>query len=326
MYHVESEGNVDVELLAECGQIAQRLRDFEKDTWCIDLKELQRKSLCSFGAPPLASSHSITQKLNDIFDINENADNSTELVNHLKYLEDTVIKVHYQQELLRQTNQHHKRIQNIFYIKNNMNYSASSGNNSGSNNNNDNDLIASPTLTTAIHSIDQQHNGEQHERQLSATTTTTTGSRDNNNKSIHDDDDDDDKKDQNTTATRQSQNFYNPQQQCCAGRITNDDLNILLRELKRKIDYTEKMNWLCKFFYFFTFYFHFTFFFLRSKKVLFFFLILTFNPCKCKHFSHSTICYVVHDYVCSALLLLFHIGTCHLSQKKKKAQKILFHK
>lgn len=233
MYH-EAEGNVDVELLAECGQIAQRLRSLEK-SWSCELKELQRRTLVNTfcSPPPLVTSLSVTQKLSEIFDINENDttvdDNSQELVSRLRYLEDTVIKIHYQQELLRQTTavaasqKRHKRV----YIKGNMNYSASSGNN-----NND--------LSTSHEQLIGSNNGEH-----------AAGSGDNNNKrSILNKDDDDDDKDQSSTTTthcvKQSQNIYHQQQQLC-GRITEDDLRLLLRELKKKVDYTEKMNWLCKF-------------------------------------------------------------------------------
>lgn len=240
MYH-EAEANVDVELLAECGQIAQRLRSFEK-SWSCELKELQRTTLRStFGAPPpLITSLSITQKLSEIFDINENEtprdDNSEsdrdnqELVSRLRYLEDTVIKIHYQQELLRQTQRRsaaaasHKRV----YIKGTMNYSAASGNNN-------NDLSTSQSPTVAVHEqLIGSNNGEH-----------ATGSGDNNNKrSILSKDDDADKEQGSHCCHRQSQ--Y--QQQLC-GRITEDDLRLLLRELKKKVDYTEKMNWLCKFLY-----------------------------------------------------------------------------
>lgn len=232
MYHAEEEGNVDVELLAECGQIAQRLRSLEQ-AWCIDLKELQKKSLCSFGKPPLATSLSITHKLNAIFDINENATDvnySPELLSHLRYLEDTVIKIYHQQELLKHTTEHQNKITNaghkkVYYIKNNMNYSASSGN--SNNHNND----PQPQASMAI--------------QESAKNESAYGNKDNNNKTIlnNDNDDDNDQKSSN----RQSTNNIHHQQQHLSGRITNDDLQLLLRELKRKIDYTEKMNWLCKY-------------------------------------------------------------------------------
>lgn len=238
MYH-EDEGNVDVELLAECGQIAQRLRSLEK-LWTSELKELQRKTLLTTfsSPPPLITSLSVTQKLNEIFDLNENEakvdENNQELVSRLKYLEDTVIKIHYQQELLRQTTAlvkrnaaSHKRV----HIKGNMNYSTSSGNN--------NDLSTSQSPTAAIHEqLIGSNNGEH-----------ATGSGDNNNKRNilnKDDDDDMDQSSMTTTQCKQSQSIYNQQQQLC-GRIGNDDLRMLLRELKKKVDYTEKMNWLCKF-------------------------------------------------------------------------------
>jgi len=269
MFHVEEEVNVDVELLAECGQIAQRLRSLEQ-AWLIDLKDLQKKSLCNFGKPPLATTISLTHKLNDIFDINENTpdvENSPELINHLRYLEESVIKIHHQQELLRHTTEHHNRIANaahkkVYYSKSNMNYSASSGNNSKNNNINNNgsdDLTTSPSASMAIH--EHVNTNAKNESNNVSSTVLLSSSRD-NKKSIFcvDDDessDDDDKVQSKTTkiklttvnCNKQSQNIYHQhqqQQQQLSGRITNDDLKLLLRELKRKVDYTEKMNWLCK--------------------------------------------------------------------------------
>lgn len=246
MYH-EDQQFVDVELLAECGQIAHRLRSLEK-TWFFELKELQRKSVCSYTATPkLIASHSITQKLNDLLDhsilpnVDENRNNQ-ELVTRLKYLEDTVIKIHNQQELLKRNTATQKRV----HIKGNMNYSALSGS-SGSNNNNNNnnnDLSTSQSPTAAIHEqLISSNNGEH-----------ATGSGDNNNKKSILNNDDDDDKDQSSTTTattttnnkQQTQNIY--QQQLCAGRITEEDLQLLLRELKRKVDFTEKMNWLSEFY------------------------------------------------------------------------------
>lgn len=268
MYHVEAESNVDVELLAECGQIAQRLRSLEQ-SWRIDLKELQKQSLYTFGKPPLATSLSITHKLNDIFDINENSSDveySPELISHLRYLEDTVIKIHHQQELLRHTTEHQNRITNAahkkaYYItKNNMNYSASTENSSSnkSNNNNSNDLTtsspqATSTTSMAIHEFININ--AKHESNVNRDNNKSILNNDNNDNDGDDDDDgddeDDDRNNQKTNCSnKQSQNIYHHQQQL-SGRITNDDLQLLLRELKRKVDYTEKMNWLCEYNFFF---------------------------------------------------------------------------
>ena len=76
----EDEGSVDVELLAECGQIAQRLRGLEK-SWAIDLKDLQKQTLQHYPRPQLPSSLSVTQKLNEIFDNNEPCTNITSINN-----------------------------------------------------------------------------------------------------------------------------------------------------------------------------------------------------------------------------------------------------
>lgn len=259
MYLVEEEGNVDVELLAECGQIAQRLRALEQ-TWYIELKELQRNSLRSFGKPLLTSSISLTQKLNDIFDINDNECNnlSSELVNRLRYLEDIAIKIHKQQEFLKQAaegtleqKRNSSETHNKAHININMNYSTSSGNNSNNNSNvnssinNNNDLLA----TTAARENTREH-GESY---LNTSVKKTGSSRDNNNRSSannNDADDDDDKSKSSkiasaTVSSNQSQTIHHQHQQLC-DNITNEDLILLLRELKRKVDYTEKMNWLCK--------------------------------------------------------------------------------
>jgi hypothetical protein len=249
MYH-EDKQYVDVELLAECGQIAHRLRCLEK-TWFFELKELQKKSVCSYTATPkLIASLSITQKLNDLLDksispsIDENRNNQ-ELVNRLNYLEDTVIKIHkQQQELLKQNHITVAATQKRVHIKGNMNYSALSGSSGSNNNNNNNDLSTSQSPTAAIHEqLISSNNGEH-----------ATGSGDNNNKkSILNNDDDEDKDQSSMAATttttnnkQQTQNIY--QQQLCVGRITEEELQLLLRELKRKVDFTEKMNWLSEFY------------------------------------------------------------------------------
>lgn len=233
MYH-EDEGSLDVELLAECGQIAQRLRFLER-TWAIELKDLQRKSLISFGKPPLPSSHSVVLKLNEIFDINEHTspvdhkddDDDPEFVKRLRYLEESVIKIHYQQESLCQTGGQKRTTNNKkVHIKSNMNYSAAT-----KHNNND-DLMTSPT---GVRDDQQPHS------------CSSSSSRDNNNKSLTNDDDDDGA--QNELSQENCSNkqiIYHQQQLQLCSQITSDDLKLLLRELKRKVDFTEKMNWLCK--------------------------------------------------------------------------------
>lgn len=246
MYH-EDEGSADVELLAECGQIAQRLRSLER-TWSIELKDLQRKTLLSSGRPPLPSSHSVIQKLNEIFDFNEHdtavnnkeeADDDSEFVNRLRYLEDTVIKIHYQQELLKHTGGQKRTTNNRkVHIKSNMNYSAAATKN------NNNDLTTSPT---GIHELKDDQN-QQYETHLHLSTTSgVDSSRENNNKALLNDDADTQRdQNQDNCSNKQQQNIYHQQQQLCA-KITGDDLRMLIRELKRKVDFTEKMNWLCKY-------------------------------------------------------------------------------
>lgn len=231
MFH-EDDGSVDVELLAECGAIAQRLRSLER-SWSIELKDLQRKSLRSYGKPPLPSSLSITQKLNEIFDFTEadvalvtlkdsNKGDDPEFASRLRYLEDIVIKIHCQQELLR-----HKRTTTTtrkVHIKSNMNYSAAT-----KHNNND-DLMTSPT---GVRDDQQPHS-------------CSSSSRDNNNKSLTNDDDDGAQNELSQENCSNKQIIYHQQQLQLCSQITSDDLKLLLRELKRKVDFTEKMNWLCK--------------------------------------------------------------------------------
>lgn len=242
MYH-EDEGSVDVELLAECGQIAQRLRSLER-TWAIELKDLQRKSLVSFGKPPLPSSQSIVQKLNEIFDINEHAspvdhkdDDDPEFVNRLRYLEDTVIKIHYQQELLSQTGGQKRTTNNKkVHIKSNMNYSTATTKN------NNNDLTTSPT---GIHELkDDLYETQSH----SFITSDDGNSRESFNKSLLNDDVETqrDQNQANCSSNKQQQNICHQQQHLC-GKITDSDIRLLIRELKRKVDFTEKMNWLCEY-------------------------------------------------------------------------------
>lgn len=271
MFNEQVSGNVDAELLAECGQIAQRLRSLEK-SWSFELKELQKNSLLSshLPTPQLITSTSIAKKLNDILDIydldrrisnNNNIDednnNNQEVFKRIKFLEDTVIKIHYQQELLNQTkaNQHNRspltaiqqqqQQQRGAYIKGNMNYSALSGGNSNSKNN---DLSTSSQSSTAViheHHLNLISSSNNAEQQLNQQ---TTGSGDNNNKRNNDGGGGGgDEKNQSTkgSVSFSQQSIYHQKQQLC-DQISEDDLKLLLRELKRKVDYTEKMNWLCE--------------------------------------------------------------------------------
>lgn len=232
MFHEADGGSVDVELLAECGAVAQRLRSLER-SWSIELKDLQRKSLRSYGRPPLPSSHSITQKLNEIFDFADSElvvkdahkSDDPEFAGRLRQLEDTVIKIHCQQELQRQKRATTTR---KALVQSNMNYSTAAATK-----NNNNDLTTSPT---GIHELrDDQPPLES----LSHSCSSGGGNsaRDNNNKSSTMAED---------AELSQSNCIYHQQLQLC-DEISNDDLKMLLRELKRKVDFTEKMNWLCKF-------------------------------------------------------------------------------
>lgn len=105
-----------------------------------------------------------------------------------------------------------------------MNYSAASATK-----HNNNDLTTSPT-------------GIRDDRQFgthSHSCTMSDSGRDNNNKSLKSFDVD--------SSNKQQQNIYHQQQQQLCGKIHGDDLRMLIRELKRKVDYTEKMNWMCKY-------------------------------------------------------------------------------
>lgn len=231
MFH-EDDGSVDVELLAECGAIAQRLRSLER-SWSIELKDLQRKSLWSYGKPPLPSSHSITQKLNEIFDFTEadvalvsslkdnHKGDDPEFASRLRNLEDIVIKIHCQQELQK------RATTRKVHIKSNMNYSAATKHNN-------NDLMTSPT---GVRDDQQPHS--------------CSSSRDNINKSFTNDSADNDGGEAQNELSQENcssnkQIIYHQQQLQLCSHITSDDLKLLLRELKRKVDFTEKMNWLCK--------------------------------------------------------------------------------
>lgn len=246
MYH-EDEGSVDVELLAECGAIAQRLRSLER-TWVIDLKDLQKGSLQSFGRPPLPSSLSATQKLNEIFDGNEHVDNNEhrndpEFENRLRHLENSVIKIHCQEELLKETGEQKRATTTSnrkVHIKSNMNYSAAATKS------NNNDLTTSPT---GIHELrDDQQPLETHSHPCTTPGDVVSSSVDNNNKSLMNDDAESEKdlsQANCSDSNKQSANVYHHHQHQC-GRVHESDLRMLLRELKRKVDFTEKMNWLCK--------------------------------------------------------------------------------
>lgn len=222
------ERSADVELLAECGQIAHRLRSLER-TWSIELKDLQKKTVQSYARPALPSTHSVNQKLDEIFDNNEPSTTRDEkdedaddpkIVNRLKYLEDTVVKIHRQQDLQSgRPTASNKTVP----IRSNMNYSEVK-----KTLNNNNDLTTPPN---AIHEDDQ----------LSSTSAGDSVCRDNNNKSLISDNADD--ADSLNLGCRNHPTVH--QQHMCAN-IQNDDLRMLIRELKRKVDFTEKMNWLCK--------------------------------------------------------------------------------
>lgn len=235
----EDEESVDVELLAECGQIAHRLRSLEW-TWAIDLKDLQKKTLFSENRPTLAWSKSVLEKLNETFNFNERDvsiiknDECPGFVNRLQYLEDTVIKIHHQQELLKHTVGQKRTTNNRkLLIKSNMNYSTASTKN------NNNDLTISPSGTHEL----KDYQNQQHESRLHSSTTTSEScsSKENSNKILWNDD-----VQRNQDDCIKKQQIYHQQQQLCA-KITSEDLRMLIRELRRKVDFTEKMNWLCKY-------------------------------------------------------------------------------
>lgn len=234
MNHDNKVESVDVELLAECGKIAHRLRRFEHEKWSIELKDLQKRSLKSFGQLPLSSSQSVAQRLNEFFDGNgkpvDNAD--PELVNRIQYLEDLVIKIHCQQEFMKQqklaTNSNKK-----VHIKSNMNYSAPKNNN--------NDLTTSPPGIHELLNDDNTHS------------CTQSSGGENNNKTNDDEDDMDENNPPQTTVSNKKNvhqhhhHHHHQHQQLENTKIASDDLELLLCELKRKIDFTEKMNWLCEY-------------------------------------------------------------------------------
>lgn len=214
----EDEGSVDVELLAECGQIAQRLRSLEQ-TWFIELKDLQRQTLLNSARPPLPSSLSATRKLGEIFDKNDqstltdnrnNDDDDPTVEKRLRYLEETVIKIHRQGEPLKQKRATNNRKGDI---KSNMNYSTTT---KVATKDDNYDATTSPTGTRELKD-DQQ----------------SQTSRCLNNDA-----------DKDSTEPNDSEKVYYYHQQC--GKVNDSDLRMLIRELKRKVEFTEKMNWLCK--------------------------------------------------------------------------------
>lgn len=171
----------------------------------------------------------MNQKLNEIFDNNEPSTTSEKknddvddpkIVNRLKYLEEAVVNIHHQQELQSggptATNK-------TVPIRNNMNYSEVT-----KTHNNNSDLT---TQTNAIHEDDQ----------LSCTIAGDSDRRDNNKKSLITDN-----ADEANLLNLGCRNQHNAHQQHMCANIQNDDLRMLIRELKRKVDFTEKMNWLCK--------------------------------------------------------------------------------
>lgn len=90
---------VDVELLADLGYVAQRLRGLEK-TWTINLKELQQMSINGFGEPPKPTAISLSPSLNELFastQVDNDSKGSEDLSRQIKLLEDTVIKIYHQQ-------------------------------------------------------------------------------------------------------------------------------------------------------------------------------------------------------------------------------------
>lgn len=179
MYH--EDGNVDVELLADIGHIAKRLRSLET-TWNIELKDLQRQSINGFGKPPVPSSVSLSQ-LNELVLINEQQ--PLELISQLKHLENTVIKVHVEQELHRKQKQYQRKCCM-------MNYAQQP------------DIDEAPPKLSELAALEHKLNKN------------------------------DDEKDKENQSGKQH-------------KISNEELKLLIKELKRKVDYTERMNWLCKY-------------------------------------------------------------------------------
>jgi hypothetical protein len=276
MYHEDKGIIVDVELLAECGQIAQHLRKFER-IWMTELKELQKQSVRAFGRPPIPSTVFLKQKLDAVFNIIENRKISLdandddddefdeEYVKHLRYLEDTVIKIYQlnqkvcesrntveSQRQESKTNDINSNTNIKVHIKSNMNYSVAGAEaEESATKNNNNELTALPTDTRDDQHFDAHLCTRKQQQQQHQTTTTTTTSiessgSDNNNKSLMNNDSDKREQNLNPTATLSDVSSINKQQQQLLAKITDDDLKMLLKEMKKKVEFTEKMNWLCK--------------------------------------------------------------------------------
>lgn len=274
MYHEDKGIIVDVELLAECGLIAQHLRKFER-IWMIELKELQKQSVRAFGRPPVPSTESLKKKLDAVFDTvgshkilldgSDDEELDEEYAKHLRYLEDIVIKIYQlnqkvdespdinSQEKLKNQEENDNINSNTsikVHIKSNMNYSVAGKEASESaTKNNNNELKALPTDTRDEQQFDAHLCTQKQQQQQHQTTTTNideSSGSDNNNKSLMNNDSDKREQNLNPTTTIGDVSSINKQQQQLLAKITDDDLKMLLKEMKRKVEFTEKMNWLCK--------------------------------------------------------------------------------
>lgn len=291
MYHEDKGRIVDVELLAECGQIAQHLRKLER-SWKIELKDLQKQSVRGFVKPPIPTTESVKENLNRIFNLNE--EQSVQLVSnsardsdldddlildeayasHVKNLEDIVIKIYQlkqnqevdcgadenSQRQQREEIANKKSIESSNSdssaradIKSNMNYSVAGAVAEEATKNNNNELKASPAPATDTTRDDQHLEAHLCTQKQHCQTETTTASMtkatiesssgcDNNNQSLMNNDSDKQESDLNFCDV----GYIDKQQQQLLAKISSDDFKLLMREMKRKVEFTEKMNWLCK--------------------------------------------------------------------------------
>jgi hypothetical protein len=154
-----------------------------------------------------------------------------------------VIKIYYQQELIKK---HKKQKNKKVQIKNTMNYSAkqnqSEGNLSSANSSNLNNNLDSDNLKISENDDVELMSVDKSEPENPVLGSNEDVNRDNNKITINNNNKNDDEKDKENQFK-----IHQLQQQNLYQKISNGDLKLLIKELKRKVDYTEKMNWLCEF-------------------------------------------------------------------------------
>lgn len=240
------------------------------------MKELQQECLnkCVDKPPILTTSSQLPAiKLNEVDQLNEQqfqqyqSTHLPDLVNHLKNLEDTVIKIYYQQKLVKEQRKFNKKVS----IKNTMNYLTKqnqsciggNSNNNGSNNvsnkgSTNSDVSSSTTIIqledtdadkevlSLVATHDERANSDV--ESIGESFQSFVASSSSNQKVISDNrrnSNDENFVEYHMAANDPSFSGGQTTSIFCQ-KFTNNDVKLLIMELKRKVDYTEKMNWLCK--------------------------------------------------------------------------------